>query len=75
MELKGKEMNILQPLALTVSAATAHKTFGLTDLKSTFSVCTRWVFGGTDIEPRTFGRVVECSSEDYFRREETILGR
>ncbi|GFV97481.1 uncharacterized protein TNCV_2039891 [Trichonephila clavipes] len=46
----GGEGNILQPPALVVSAATAHKTFGPTDLTSTYSVCTRIVFGG--IEPR-----------------------
>ncbi|GFV55097.1 hypothetical protein TNCV_2623181 [Trichonephila clavipes] len=33
----------------------AHKTFGPTDLKNTYSVCTRRVFGGTDIEPRPSG--------------------
>ncbi|GFT58592.1 hypothetical protein TNCV_1250561 [Trichonephila clavipes] len=33
----------------------AHKTFGHTDLTSTYSVCTRRVFGGTDIEPRPSG--------------------
>ncbi|GFV43652.1 hypothetical protein TNCV_2679531 [Trichonephila clavipes] len=42
----GTEHGILQPLALVVSAATAHKTFGPTDLTSTYSVCTRRVFGG-----------------------------
>ncbi|GFV35457.1 hypothetical protein TNCV_3204891 [Trichonephila clavipes] len=47
------EGNILQLPALVVSAATAHKTFGPTDLKSTYSVCTRSVFGG--IEPRPSG--------------------
>ncbi|GFW92687.1 hypothetical protein TNCV_520031 [Trichonephila clavipes] len=31
----------------------AHKTFGLTDLTSTYTVCTRRVFGG--IEPRPSG--------------------
>ncbi|GFS94496.1 putative DD41D transposase [Trichonephila clavipes] len=42
----GGEENILQSPALVVSAATAHKTFGPTDLTSTYSVCTRRVFGG-----------------------------
>ncbi|GFS74811.1 uncharacterized protein TNCV_1395131 [Trichonephila clavipes] len=51
----GREGNILQPPALVVSAATAHKTFGPTDLMSTYSVCTRRVFGGTGIEPRASG--------------------
>ncbi|GFV61813.1 hypothetical protein TNCV_4447281 [Trichonephila clavipes] len=35
----GWEGNILQPPALLVSAATTHKTFGLTDLTSTYSMC------------------------------------
>ncbi|GFU05442.1 transposable element Tcb2 transposase [Trichonephila clavipes] len=39
--------------ALVVSAAIAHKIFGPTDLTSTYSVCTRRVFGG--IEPRPSG--------------------
>ncbi|GFV56750.1 hypothetical protein TNCV_2539521 [Trichonephila clavipes] len=33
----------------------AHKTFGPTDLTSTYSVCTRKVFGDTGIEPRPSG--------------------
>ncbi|GFX46522.1 hypothetical protein TNCV_4549611 [Trichonephila clavipes] len=33
----------------------AYKTFGPTDLTSTYSVCTRRVFGGTGIEPRPSG--------------------
>ncbi|GFW40635.1 hypothetical protein TNCV_4824711 [Trichonephila clavipes] len=33
----------------------AHKTFGPTDLTSTCSICTRKVFGGTDIESRRSG--------------------
>ncbi|GFY00250.1 hypothetical protein TNCV_4710521 [Trichonephila clavipes] len=33
----------------------AHKTFGPTDLTSTYSMCTRRVFGGTGIEPRPSG--------------------
>ncbi|GFX68354.1 hypothetical protein TNCV_2817281 [Trichonephila clavipes] len=33
----------------------AHKTFGSTDLTSTYSVCTRRVFRGTGIEPRSYG--------------------
>ncbi|GFX44683.1 hypothetical protein TNCV_2807551 [Trichonephila clavipes] len=45
MELEG-EGNILQSPALVVSAATTHKTFGPTDFTSTYSVCTRKVFGG-----------------------------
>ncbi|GFV39493.1 uncharacterized protein TNCV_4338571 [Trichonephila clavipes] len=42
------EGNILQHPAPGVSAATAYKTFGPTDLTSTYSVCTRRVFGGID---------------------------
>ncbi|GFX99846.1 hypothetical protein TNCV_258831 [Trichonephila clavipes] len=49
----GGEENILQPPALVGSATTAHKTFGPTDLTSTYSVRTRRVFGG--IEPRPSG--------------------
>ncbi|GFU91964.1 hypothetical protein TNCV_3765891 [Trichonephila clavipes] len=48
MELEG---NILQPPVLVVPAVTAHKTFGLTDSTSTYSVCTRRVCGGMGIEP------------------------
>ncbi|GFW52182.1 alpha-2 adrenergic receptor [Trichonephila clavipes] len=33
----------------------ARKTFGPTDLTSTYSVCTRRMFGGTGIEPRPSG--------------------
>ncbi|GFU10581.1 uncharacterized protein TNCV_1772621 [Trichonephila clavipes] len=42
----GGEGNILHPLTLVGSAATAHKTLGPIDLTSTYSVCTRRVFGG-----------------------------
>ncbi|GFX77077.1 uncharacterized protein TNCV_1072771 [Trichonephila clavipes] len=47
----GGEGNILQPSALVVPAATAHKTFGSTDIMSMYSVCTRRVFGGFDPRP------------------------
>ncbi|GFW45881.1 uncharacterized protein TNCV_4496001 [Trichonephila clavipes] len=47
----GGEGNILQPPALVVSAATAYKTFGPTDLTSMFSACTRMVFGGIESRP------------------------
>ncbi|GFX19040.1 uncharacterized protein TNCV_323441 [Trichonephila clavipes] len=46
----GGEGNVLHPLAPMVSAAATHKTFGLTNLTRSYSVCTRRVFGG--IEPR-----------------------
>ncbi|GFU13162.1 uncharacterized protein TNCV_1445661 [Trichonephila clavipes] len=49
----GGERNILQPPAPVVSDATSHKTFGPTDLTSTYSMCTRRVFSG--IEPRPSG--------------------
>ncbi|GFU70303.1 hypothetical protein TNCV_1327491 [Trichonephila clavipes] len=45
-ETRG-EGNILQPSALAVSAATAHKTFEPADLTSTYSVRTRRAVGGT----------------------------
>ncbi|GFX60640.1 hypothetical protein TNCV_4916901 [Trichonephila clavipes] len=47
----GGEGNILQPPAPMVSAAITHKTVRPTDLTSTYSVCTRRMFGG--IEPRS----------------------
>ncbi|GFV66811.1 uncharacterized protein TNCV_1780281 [Trichonephila clavipes] len=50
----GGEGNILQPPALMVSAATAHKTFGPTDLKSTYLVCSRRVFGGIGHRTQAF---------------------
>ncbi|GFU92294.1 uncharacterized protein TNCV_1338751 [Trichonephila clavipes] len=42
----GGEINILQLPAPVVSAVTTDKVFGPTDLTSTYSVCTRRVFGG-----------------------------
>ncbi|GFW51109.1 uncharacterized protein TNCV_3593911 [Trichonephila clavipes] len=50
----GGEGNILQPSALVVYAATAHKTFGPTDLTSTYSVCTWRVFGGIGRRTQAF---------------------
>ncbi|GFW74158.1 uncharacterized protein TNCV_4177031 [Trichonephila clavipes] len=47
----GGEGNNLQSTAFVVSAATSHKTFRPTDLTSTYSVCTRRVFGGIDPRP------------------------
>ncbi|GFT82685.1 hypothetical protein TNCV_1634481 [Trichonephila clavipes] len=43
----GREGNILQPSSPGVSAATAHKIFGPTELTSTCSVCSLMVFGGS----------------------------
>ncbi|GFV55785.1 uncharacterized protein TNCV_1509261 [Trichonephila clavipes] len=57
----GGEGNILQTPVLVVSAPTAHKIFGPTDLMSTYSVCTRRVFGGS--EPRPSG--LDCAPEVY----------
>ncbi|GFW45094.1 uncharacterized protein TNCV_715961 [Trichonephila clavipes] len=51
----GGEGNIIQPPALVVSAATTHKIFGSTDLTSTYSVCTRRVFGGIETRPSGLG--------------------
>ncbi|GFY26664.1 uncharacterized protein TNCV_2879921 [Trichonephila clavipes] len=58
----GGEGNILQPPALLVSAETAHKTFGPTDLTSTCSVCTRRVFGGIEHRTLAFPSGVRCSN-------------
>ncbi|GFS69302.1 hypothetical protein TNCV_4011171 [Trichonephila clavipes] len=43
----GGEGNSPLPAALVVSAATTHKTFRPTDLKSYVLLCTRRVFGLT----------------------------
>ncbi|GFX84130.1 uncharacterized protein TNCV_4859381 [Trichonephila clavipes] len=56
----GGEGNILQPPALVVSAATAHKTFEPTDLTSTYSVCTRRVFGSIGHRTQAFRSGVRC---------------
>ncbi|GFS78831.1 uncharacterized protein TNCV_3149421 [Trichonephila clavipes] len=58
----GREGNILQPPALVVSAATVHKTFGPPDLKSTYSGCTRRVFGGIGHRTQAF----RCGPYNYF---------
>ncbi|GFU59889.1 hypothetical protein TNCV_4726551 [Trichonephila clavipes] len=49
------EGNILQNPTPVISAATVLKVFGPTDLTSTYSVCTRRVFGGTGIKPMPSG--------------------
>ncbi|GFV90221.1 hypothetical protein TNCV_4379361 [Trichonephila clavipes] len=41
---------------------TAHKTFGPTDLTSTYSVCTRRVFGGIGHRTQAFWSGVRCSN-------------
>ncbi|GFW26688.1 uncharacterized protein TNCV_2850781 [Trichonephila clavipes] len=48
----GEEGNILQPHALLVSAATSHKTFGLTDLTSTYPCVLGEYLVAFDIETR-----------------------
>ncbi|GFW23183.1 hypothetical protein TNCV_3802831 [Trichonephila clavipes] len=40
----------------------AHKTFGPTDLTSTYSVCTRSVFGGIGHRTRAFRSIVRYSN-------------
>ncbi|GFX22937.1 hypothetical protein TNCV_2086451 [Trichonephila clavipes] len=52
----------LQFPALVVSAATTRKTFGPTDLTSTYSVCTRKVFGGIEHGTQSFRSGVQCSN-------------
>ncbi|GFX52244.1 uncharacterized protein TNCV_4801011 [Trichonephila clavipes] len=56
----GGEVNILQPPALVVLAATAHKTFVPTDLMSMYSVCTRRIFGGIGHQTQSFQSRVRC---------------
>ncbi|GFX81178.1 hypothetical protein TNCV_1911701 [Trichonephila clavipes] len=50
----GREGNILPPSATMASAETSHKTFEPTDLTSTYSVCTRRVFGSTGHRTQAF---------------------
>ncbi|GFX05494.1 uncharacterized protein TNCV_1008161 [Trichonephila clavipes] len=50
----GGKGNILQPPAPVVPAANTHKTFGPTDLTSTYSVYTRRVFGGVGHRTQAF---------------------
>ncbi|GFW18010.1 uncharacterized protein TNCV_2281141 [Trichonephila clavipes] len=54
--------NILQSSAPVVSAATTHKTFGPTDLTSTYSVCTRRALGGIGLRTQAFLSEVRCSN-------------
>ncbi|GFU86044.1 hypothetical protein TNCV_3070461 [Trichonephila clavipes] len=55
MELDGREYS-----PVPCSRDSAHKTFGPTDLTSTFSVCTRRVFGGIGHRTQTFWSGVRC---------------
>ncbi|GFT99672.1 hypothetical protein TNCV_1140631 [Trichonephila clavipes] len=48
--------------APVVSAETAHKTFGATDLMSTYSVCTQRVFGGIESRTQALRSAVRCSN-------------
>ncbi|GFX13261.1 hypothetical protein TNCV_2990251 [Trichonephila clavipes] len=56
MELKE---NILQSPAFVISA---DKTFGPTDFTSTYSMCTRRVFGGIGHRTQAFRSGVRCSN-------------
>ncbi|GFV27243.1 integrase catalytic domain-containing protein [Trichonephila clavipes] len=58
----GGEGNIFLFPALVVSAVTAHKAFGPTDLMSTYSVCTWRVFGGIGHRTHAFRSGVRCSN-------------
>ncbi|GFV32321.1 hypothetical protein TNCV_1676071 [Trichonephila clavipes] len=40
----------------------AHKTFGPTDLTSTYSMCTRRVFGGIGHRTQAFRSGIRCSN-------------
>ncbi|GFY01575.1 hypothetical protein TNCV_2607591 [Trichonephila clavipes] len=62
MELEG---SILQPPVPVVSAATAHKTFGPTDLTSMYCVCTRRVFGGIGHRTQAFRSWARTQLEGY----------
>ncbi|GFU15891.1 uncharacterized protein TNCV_2368271 [Trichonephila clavipes] len=58
----GGKGYIFQPPALVVSAATAYKIFGPTDLTSTYSLCIRRVFGGIRHRTQAFRSGVRCSN-------------
>ncbi|GFS92823.1 hypothetical protein TNCV_1162131 [Trichonephila clavipes] len=58
MELKGRE--IYSPVSCTRDSA--HNTFGPTDLTSTYSVCTRRIFGGIWHRTKAFRSGVRCSN-------------
>ncbi|GFS56806.1 hypothetical protein TNCV_2222241 [Trichonephila clavipes] len=50
------------PPAPVLSVATTHKTFGPTDLTSTYSVCTLRVFGGIEHRTQILRSGVRCSN-------------
>ncbi|GFU91265.1 hypothetical protein TNCV_4925951 [Trichonephila clavipes] len=54
-------VDILQPPALVVSAATTHKNFGPTDLTSMYSVCIRRVLYGIGHRSQAFRSGNRCS--------------
>ncbi|GFY15251.1 hypothetical protein TNCV_1570621 [Trichonephila clavipes] len=56
------EGNILQSPAPMIYATTAHKTFRPTGLTSTYSVCTRRVFGGIRHRTQAHRFEVRCSN-------------
>ncbi|GFT79833.1 uncharacterized protein TNCV_4597581 [Trichonephila clavipes] len=58
----GGEGNILPLSTPVVSAVTAHKTFGPTNLTNTYSVCTRRVFGGIWHRTQSLRSGVRCSN-------------
>ncbi|GFU67364.1 hypothetical protein TNCV_640641 [Trichonephila clavipes] len=58
----GGEEKILQPPALVVSATTVYKTFEPTDLTSTYSMCTRRIFGGIQHRTEAFWSRYRCSN-------------
>ncbi|GFX04118.1 hypothetical protein TNCV_3972671 [Trichonephila clavipes] len=61
-----REGNIIQSSsALVVLAVTIDKTFGPTDLTSTYSVCTRRVFGGIGHRAQALRSGVQCSEMLY----------
>ncbi|GFT24382.1 uncharacterized protein TNCV_3252301 [Trichonephila clavipes] len=64
-ERVGAQASCCFPVRREVSSVehinnSSHETFGPTDLKSTYSVCTRRVFGGIVIEPRPSGLVSDA---------------
>ncbi|GFX48945.1 uncharacterized protein TNCV_2797361 [Trichonephila clavipes] len=58
----GGKGNILQSPALVVSAAPTHRTFEPTDLTSTYSVCTRRIFGAIGHRTQALRSGVRCSN-------------
>ncbi|GFU17982.1 hypothetical protein TNCV_318721 [Trichonephila clavipes] len=50
-----KSVELKRPPVVPCTRDLAHKTFGPIDLTSTYSLCTRRVFGGTGIKPRPSG--------------------